>query len=161
MNWCDKRKGFNIYVNWSPKPLLVNNKYIKNHFKKGIEWFWCICYSNYATKKGQQVGRRVGRACCFGCAHHSTVATGTQQGSTWPWAHSFFLAALPLKPSPYDWGPKESLPRGPFNNKRSQLWQQAASLNEQQFHSGRVRACACLHSTASACAANTAGVAGE
>ena len=51
---------------------------------------------------------------------------------------------FPIDASPYDWGPKESPPRGPFNNKRSQLRQQAASLNEQQCHSCSVRACVCV-----------------
>lgn len=77
------------------------------------------------------------------CAHHSSAETlsAEQHLTTGPF---IYLLWFPIDASPYDWGPEESPPRGPFNNKRSQLRQQTASLNEQQSSSVRVRVCVCL-----------------
>lgn len=93
-----------------------------------------------------------------GCCHHwvmwspfSSCNTHIteQHLTTGPFIYPHWF---PIDASPYDWGPKESPPRGPFNNKRSQLRQQAASLNEQQCHSSSVRVCVCVsHCTVCVC----------
>lgn len=126
-----------------------------NKLKKEKKLNWVIPINLFLKLCNEQMSTS-GPSFCWWCAHHSAVASVPPQAA--PDRGLIHLSSLlSIEASPYDWGPKESPPRGPFNNKRSQLWQQAASLNEQQFRSSRVSACACLALCCVRVHRNTAG----